>query len=239
MDLSLADFLEMLPPLKPRQYSIASSPVEQKDRIALTISVLNAPAWSEQGQYLGVASNYLAYQEPGTQIYVVAQPSNNQFQLPENPEIPVIMVGAGSGIAPFRGFIQERAVLKAQGEKVGEMALFFGCDHPEVDLLYHEELNDWKNEGVVDVYPAFAMAPENDIKYVQDRIWAEREKIVELFQQNARIFVCGDGKYMAPAVRETFIKIYQEESGVSAEEAMTWAGEIEKQGVRYVTDVFA
>lgn len=85
---------------------------------------------------------------------------------------------------------------------------------------------------------AFSEKVENDVKFVQHRLWHEREEVYRLFQKQARVYVCGDGKYMAPGVRETFIKIYQELSNKSVDESKMWFAQIEKEGVRYVTDVF-
>ena len=238
IEISLEALLQMLPPIKTRLYSIASSPYADRQKVALTVSVLDVPAWSGQGKHQGVASNYLANQSVGGRVHVHTQPAIGGFQLPSDLSVPVIMVGAGSGIAPFRGFIQERSIQKQQGKNVGKMLLFFGCDHPEVDALYREELNQWKAEGIVDVYIAYSALPENDIKFVQHRLWSERSRVYHLLQLGAKFMVCGDGKYMAPAVRETCIKIYQEGANVSLEEAQKWLEEVEHIENRYVVDVF-
>lgn len=237
-NLSFSDFLDMLPPLKPRQYSIASSPLSNPSQLALTVAVVDAPAWSGQGQFKGVASNYLTYAETGSPITIETRPASTNFHLPENISLPVIMVCAGTGIAPFMGFIQERAIQKAQGKTVGKMVLFFGCNHPEVDLLYKEQLSNWEDMGILTVHTAFSKDENKDIKYVQHKVMAEKTEVIKLFQQNAHIYVCGDGKHMAPAVRDTFINIYQEITAYSPEEAQQkWENEIEH--VRYATDVFA
>lgn len=236
--IPLEQLLTILPPLKPRLYSIASSPVVEEEKVALTVSVVNAPAWSGQGQYKGVASNYLAGISVGSKIQLCTQPAATAFQLPEDSTVPIIMIAAGSGIAPFRGFVQERAFLQQQGQKVGTALLFFGCDHPDVDALYSDELNRWETEKAVQVFNAYSALEDGSIKFVQHRLWAERTKVYEFIQEGAKIFVCGDGKYMMPAVRETFIKIYQEEAKVSASMASAWFEALEEEGKRYVTDVF-
>ena len=236
--ITIGVFLEMLPPMKARQYSISSSPLWDATKVTLTVAIVNAPAWSGQGTFKGVASNYLAYLQPGSQLRLVTQPSVTSFHLPEDTEVPVVMIAAGTGLAPFRGFLQERAALQQQGKKLGKALLFFGCDHPEVDVLYQDELKQWEQEGVVELHMAYSQLPGGEVSFVQHKMWQEKEKIAHLFDQNARIYVCGDGKHMAPSVRTTFMKIYQEKNQLNQEEAEMWMTAIEQEAVRYVTDVF-
>jgi cytochrome P450/NADPH-cytochrome P450 reductase len=229
----------MLPPMHSRQYSISSSPLWKEDHCTLTFALVEAPAWSGQGTYLGVASNYLASALPGTKVSVAVRPSQEAFHLPSSLETPIIMVCAGTGIAPFRGFLQERAIQAANGQKHGEALLFFGCGHPDVDYLYRDELEQWERDGIVKLRTAFSKAPDGEIRYVQHRLWHDRAEIVDLFKHGACIFVCGDGQHMAPAVRDTFVRIYQEAKQCSLEEANAWADELERTSTRYVADVFA
>ncbi|WP_156842196.1 bifunctional cytochrome P450/NADPH--P450 reductase [Novosphingobium aquimarinum] len=238
-DLSLAVYLSMLPPLRARQYSISSSPLWREDHLTLTVAVLDQPAQSGIGRFQGVASTYLAELEAGARLSVVVRPSHVAFHPPEDPQTPIILVCAGTGIAPFRGFIQERAIQKAAGQSVGPALLFFGIDHPEVDFLYRDELAQWQKQGVVEVLTAFSAAPEGDIAYVQHRLWQERTRVAELFLQGATVFVCGDGRHMAPAVRETFLRIYRDVTGASEDAAAAWADQMERDHARYVSDVFA
>lgn len=238
IDLELGTFLELLPPLKPRQYSISSSPLSNPNCLSLTVSVVNAPAWSGLGNFEGVASNYLAYLRPDSKIRSITQPASTAFRPPKDTTIPMILVCAGSGLAPFRGFIQERALQKEKGMPIGEILLFFGCDHPDVDFLYKGEIKDWEAKGVLKTYLAFSEKVEDEVKFVQHRLWKERVEVFNLFQQQARFFVCGDGKYMAPAVKATFLKIYQELANKTKAEAQEWFATIEKEGIRYVTDIF-
>ena len=237
--LSFGAFLLMLPAMRTRQYSISSSPLWNEDHCTLTIAVVDAPAFSGQGTYLGAASNYLASTHPGDKISVAVRPSNAAFHPPTSLETPIIMVCAGTGLAPFRGFLQERAIQAAGGQKLAPALLFFGCDHPDVDYLYRDELENWERAGVVQLRPAFTFAPDGDIQFVQHRLWHDQADVVELFKQNARIFVCGDGQRMAPAVRDTFVRTYQEGTQSSPESAEAWANELERTSNRYVADVFA
>jgi cytochrome P450/NADPH-cytochrome P450 reductase len=151
----------------------------------------------------------------------------------------MVMICAGTGLAPFRGFLQERAIQAAAGQRVGRALLFFGCDHPDADLLYREELEAWQRAGVVDVRPAFTYAPDGDVTFVQHRVWKDRADVAELFRQGATVYVCGDGRRMAPAVRDTLVRIYEEASRVTRAEAEQWADQVEREHGRFVADVFA
>ncbi|WP_257459637.1 bifunctional cytochrome P450/NADPH--P450 reductase [Archangium lipolyticum] len=236
--LSFGEFLELLPAMRVRQYSVSSSPLENPTRCTLTVAVLDAEAWSGRGRFHGTCSSYLARLSPGEQVAVAVHTPNVPFHPPVSNATPIIMVGAGTGLAPFRGFIQERALRHARGEAAGPALLFFGCDHPDVDFLYRDELAKWEREGVVKVLSAFFRQPEGDVTFVQHRLWKEREQVKALLDEGALFFICGDGRLMAPAVRETLARIHQEAVGCSAEEAAAWLTGMEKQG-RLVTDVFA
>ncbi|MEZ5729401.1 MAG: cytochrome P450 [Burkholderiaceae bacterium] len=238
-ELEFAEFLAMLPPMRARQYSISSTPLAQENVCTLTIAVVDAPAHSGQGRFQGAASSMLAACAPGTRVPVAVRPSQGHFHPPASPRTPMIMVCAGSGLAPFRGFIQERALQAAAGQAIGASLLFFGCDHPDVDDIYRDELDAWEAAGVVSVRRAFSAAPQGDVVFVQDRLWQDRAEVAALFRQGANIYVCGDGQRMAPAVRRTFVEIYREAAGVEADAAEAWADAIERETGRYVADVFA
>ncbi|HJQ59858.1 MAG TPA: cytochrome P450 [Vineibacter sp.] len=237
-DIKLGQFLELLPAMRVRQYSISSSPRLDPTRCSLTVALVDAPAWSGRGQYRGACSSYLSRMKAGDQVPVAIKTPNVPFHPPASNATPVVMICAGTGLAPFRGFVQERALRHAAGEKAGPALLFFGCDHPDVDFLYRDELEAWQRDGIVTLLPAFFRQPDGDIKFVQHRLWQDREKVVALFRQGAIVFLCGDGQNMAPAVRKTLADMYQETVGCSADEASTWLAGMERSG-RYVPDVFA
>jgi cytochrome P450/NADPH-cytochrome P450 reductase len=117
--------------------------------------------------------------------------------------------------------------------------LFFGCEHPDVDFLYKDELAQWEQRGIVSVRPAFSRASTDDVKYVQDRIWKDRSDVIALVKQGATFYLCGDGRRMAPAVHDVCVRIYMEATGRSREEADEWMTEMERTRGRYVADVFA
>ncbi|NRF65930.1 cytochrome P450 [Aquincola sp. S2] len=238
-EIPFAAFLDMLPAARARQYSISSSPLWNPQRCTLTVAVVDAPALSGHGRYQGMASSYLAQCTPGTRVAMAVRPSNDRFRPPASLETPMIMVCAGTGLAPFRGFLQERAALAGDGRSVGPSLLFFGCDDPDVDFLYRDELAAWEQAGVVSVRPAFFHRADGDVRFVQHRVWQDRADVAELFRRGAHVYVCGDGLRMAPAVRETFARIYEEAAGVTPERAEAWIDKLERETGRYVADVFA
>lgn len=238
VQLPFATYLQFLTPLTPRRYSISSSPLWSEDHVTLTVAVLSAPALSGSGIYEGAASTYLAGARPGTKVAVTVRPSNVAFHPPQSPATPVVMVCAGSGVAPFRGFVQDRALrAEAEGVAPGPALLFFGCDARDTDLLYADEFAQW--EPAVSLRPAFSEEPEGEVRFVQDRLWADRADVVELVRHGAVFYVCGDGRRMAPAVYDTCLRIYRDATGATAEEAESWLSDMERNRSRYVSDVFA
>ena len=236
-ELSLGEFLEMLPAMRVRQYSISSSPRVDPSQCTLTVAVLRAPAWSGNGHFRGTCSSYLARLNPGDSVAVAVRTPNAPFHPPASNQTPMVMICAGTGLAPFRGFLQERALRKASGEQTGEALLFFGCDHPDVDFLYKDELMAWEREGVVTLLPAFTFQPDGDVQFVQHRLWKERARVTALLQQGAIVFLCGEGQKMAPAVRQTLAQIHQEATHCSDAEAKDFVDAQEREG-RFVSDVF-
>ena len=117
--LGFGPYLDMLPPMRARQYSISSSPLWKPDHVTLTVAVVDAPALSGAGRFQGVASSYLAHLQPGDRVSLAVRPSNARFHPPADPRTPIVMICAGSGVAPFRGFLQDRAAQKQGGQEVG------------------------------------------------------------------------------------------------------------------------
>lgn len=235
-ELTFAEFLELLPPSKPRLYSISSSPLVDPAVATLTVSVVEGPAWSGQGTYRGVASSWLASRKPGDEVMVATKSPNLPFRLPESPEQPLVLVAAGTGLAPFRGFLQERAARRERGQQLGPALLFFGCDHPEVDFLYREELEAWQASGIVSLRPAFFKQPDGEVCFVQHRVWKDRADVQAAIDAGATIYVCGDGAKMAPAVREVVGRILAGDDASKSPAAL--AAKFEADG-RLVADVFS
>src|SRR5205085_2200677 len=149
-------YLEMLSLLAPRYYSISSSPSGDAARCSATVAVVEAPAISGRGTYKGVCSNYLAGRRVGDTIHATIRETKAGFRLPDDAAVPIIMIGPGTGLAPFRGFLQERAARKAQGATLGPALLFFGCRHPEQDYLYADELKGFAAGGITELHTAFS-----------------------------------------------------------------------------------
>ncbi len=230
-------YLEFLPQLKPRYYSISSSPLADAGRASVTVGVLDAPARSGEGRYRGVCSCYLAGRAVATVVDGFVKEPSTPFHLPTDTTQPIIMVGAGTGLAPYRGFLQERAALKTQGNALGPAMLFFGCRNPEQDYLYEEELQSFATDGVVEVACAFSRVEGQPKQYVQQVITERGDEVWQLLQQNAVVFVCGDASHMAPDVRRAFGMLYQAKSGADDAGIQAWLADLDAQH-RYVADVW-
>ncbi len=213
--LPLATLLDLLPPMQPRRYSISSSPREQPRRCRLTVAWVRGPATGSTtgADYEGVASGTLARARAGQPLWVAVRSPPVPFALPADPATPVLMIAAGTGIAPFRGFLAERAEAAAAGQILGPAHLFFGCDHPEVDLLYRDSLRRWEAQGTVQLHTAFFHQPDGPVHFVQHRLWADRAAVGALLDAGAVVYLCGDGARMAPAVRATLGRILATQAG--------------------------
>jgi cytochrome P450/NADPH-cytochrome P450 reductase len=149
----------------------------------------------------------------------------------------MIMVGAGTGLAPFRGFLQERAALREQGVPIAESVLFFGCRDPEHDFLYADELRAYDRQGVAKLHAVFSRAPVDSRKYVQNEIAAAADEVWRLLQHGAAVFVCGNAKTMAPGVRAAFTALFAERTGASEADAQAWLAGL-RAADRYVEDIW-
>ncbi|MHC2336000.1 bifunctional cytochrome P450/NADPH--P450 reductase [Bradyrhizobium sp. USDA 4454] len=230
-------YLEMLSLLAPRYYSISSSPAGGAQRCSVTVGVVEAPANSGRGIYKGICSNYLARRRVGDVVHATIKETKAGFRLPDDNAVPIIMIGPGTGLAPFRGFLQERAARKAQGATLGPAMLFFGCRHPEQDFIYADELKAFAADGISELFTAFSRA-DGPKTYVQHLVAAQKDRVWELIQKGAIVYVCGDGGKMEPDVKATLMSIYRERTGVDTDAAARW---IEEMGTRnrYVLDVWA
>jgi len=167
-------YLEMLSLLTPRYYSISSSPSGDPARCSITVAVVEGAAYSGRGSYKGVCSNYLAARRVGDTIHATVRETKAGFRLPDDTAVPIIMIGPGTGLAPFRGFLQERAARKAAGARLGPAVLFFGCRHPQQDFLYANELEAFAADGICELHTAFSRAGERKT-YVQHLVAAQKE----------------------------------------------------------------
>lgn len=155
------------------------------------------------------------------------------------PGTPVIMIAAGTGLAPFRGAIADRRALTASGAQLPTALCYFGCDGPDTDYLYADELREAERAGAVSMRPVFSHAPVDGLRFVQHRIAAESAEVWELLEAGARVHVCGDGARMAPGVRDAFRELYVRNTpGADEAAAESWLQELTARG-RYVEDVYA
>lgn len=244
ISLSLASFLSMLPPMRTRQYSIASSSLWSPSHAVLIYSVIDAPLLSDLSKrYLGVATSYLSGLSGGDTLHVSLCSSHMSFQLPSNcEEVPIVMIAAGTGLAPFRGFVQERAAMMHTGRKLAPAILFFGCREPGKDDICREDLDTWVRQGVVSLRQVYSRAPEKSegCKYVQDRLWNDRNEIMELWDRGAKVYVCGS-RALGNETTEMFVKIHLDaakNSGkeIDEKEVQEWFGKL--QNVRYILNIF-
>ncbi|MFG2269772.1 cytochrome P450 [Streptomyces chartreusis] len=225
--------LDLLTPLRPRHYSISSSPAVDPGHADLMISLLQAPARSGRGIHRGTGSGYLADVRPGDTVYARIQPCRDVFRVETGA--PVVMVAAGTGLAPFRGAVADRAAALAAGAELAPALCYFGCDAPDADFLHADELYAAESAGAVSLRPAFSTAGT----FVQHRIAAEADDVWELLGVGARVYVCGDGARMAPGVREAFRTLYRDRTpGADDAAAERWLDALIADG-RYVEDVYA
>lgn len=236
--LPFETYLDMLPPLRPRYYSISSSPLATPNVCSITVGVVEGAARSGHGTFKGICSNYLAAEPGDATVYGFIRRPTIPFHPPQNPHLPMIMVGPGTGVAPFRGFLQERAALKQKGVPVGESLLFFGCRDPLQDFLYEDEMRAFEAAGVTRLHAAFSREPGKPKAYVQQAIREQGEAVWRLLQQEAVIYVCGDAARMAPDVRQAFVGVFRERTGASEADAQAWlAGLVASH--RYLEDIWA
>ncbi|MDN0197688.1 cytochrome P450 [Streptomyces sp. S.PNR 29] len=232
--------LDLLTPLRPRHYSISSSPAVDPGHADLMVSLLQAPARSGRGVYRGTGSGYLAAVRPGDTVYARVQPCREAFRIDAaDGSVPVVMVAAGTGLAPFRGAIADRVGQLAAGAHLASALCYFGCDAPDADFLHAGELRAAEAAGAVSLRPAFSAAPERGMTFVQHRIAAEADEVWDLLNAGARVYVCGDGARMAPGVREAFRTLYRKHTPDADETAAEeWLDQLIAAG-RYVEDVYA
>jgi len=224
-------FIEALDPLQPRLYSISSSPKVHKGRVSLTVDTVRYDVGKRKR--LGVASTFLAGRvAPGDKLRVYVQKAH-AFALPADPNTAIIMIGPGTGVAPFRAFLHERMATKAPGRNW----LFFGHQKRDFDFFYEDEFSGMKNAGVL-TRLSLAWSRDNDEKfYVQDRMLQVGRELWSWIADGAHVYVCGDAQRMAKDVERALIDIVAAHGARSTNEAVAFVGDLKKAG-RYQTDVY-
>jgi sulfite reductase (NADPH) flavoprotein alpha-component len=230
-EVPASTFISILRKIPPRLYSIASSLKANPDEVHLTIGAVRYNA--HERDRTGVCSIQCAERAlPGDFLPVFIQ-RNQNFKLPSDQDTPIIMIGPGTGIAPFRSFLQEREELEAEGKSW----LFFGDQHFVTDFLYQIEWQQWLKNGVLtkmDV--AFSRDTEEKV-YVQDRMKENSRELYQWLEDGAVVYICGDEKRMAHDVHETLITIIEREGQMSREQAEDYLTDMQ-QHKRYQRDVY-
>ncbi|MHC5351423.1 molybdopterin-dependent oxidoreductase [Metapseudomonas furukawaii] len=224
--LSADDLLGSLKRLQPRLYSIASSPKAHPDEVHLTVSAVR------YGRRKGVASTFLADRADDGDVPVFVQPSRH-FRLPEDNDLPVVMIGPGTGIAPFRGFLQER---RARGAR-GRNWLFFGEQHAATDFYYRDELGALQQDGLL-THLSLAFSRDQAEKiYVQHRIREQGAELWRWLQDGAHLYICGDASRMAKDVDLALRDLARQHGGLDDDRAAEYLQDLARQK-RYLRDVY-
>ncbi|ORX66079.1 cytochrome P450 [Linderina pennispora] len=223
--------LHFVSAMTPRRYSIASCQPVVGNEVHLSVAIVDDIVNGRS--YSGLATEYLALLEPGSRVSVSHRPAQADFHLPSPPGVPVLFVGAGTGVAPFRGFLQE---MKQAG--TGDATLYFGCRSPEYDYLYKDELEQYMQSGTLaKLQPAFSRVG-SERKYVQHHISADGAKIWDLLDsQKAHVYVCGSASKLAKDVVNTMLDIFQTHGHLSSDDASKYLADLVAAG-RYVEDVW-
>ncbi len=224
-------FVECLEPLQPRLYSIASSPLVTPQQIHLTVDAVRYDIAGRKR--LGVASTFLADRlKPGTSVKVYLQKAHG-FALPNDGSTPIVMVGPGTGIAPFRSFLWQRKASRAKGK----VWLFFGHQHEATDFFYREELDAFLSDGTLTRLSTAWSRDGRDKVYVQDRMHEAGPELWAWLRDGAHFYVCGDAKRMAKDVESALIEISAKGGQMSEAGARDFIAELEATG-RYQADVY-
>ncbi|ERK15196.1 Sulfite reductase [NADPH] flavoprotein alpha-component [Pantoea sp. AS-PWVM4] len=229
--LSVPEFVAMLRPLQHRAYSISSSSKAHPNQVHLTIASVRYHSGGRARN--GVCSTYLAERVRRGEKPAIFISPNKAFRVPANNKAPLIMVGPGTGIAPFRAFLQERQATGAEGKNW----LFFGDQHQEHDYIYQDELNEWQQSGLLTHLDlAFSRDQEEKI-YVQNRMLEKGAELYAWLQDGAYFYVCGDASRMAKDVDAALYEVVRQFGGLSSERAAAYVDQLKKDK-RYLRDVY-
>ncbi|WP_141335594.1 sulfite reductase subunit alpha [Paenibacillus sp. tmac-D7] len=228
---SAQEIVSLLRKMPPRLYSIASSITANPEEVHLTIGAVRYTAHGRKRK--GVCSVLCAERlQEGDTLPVFIQ-QNKHFNLPESPDKDIIMVGPGTGIAPFRSFIQERAVNAASGRSW----LFFGDQHSASDFLYQNELKKYQKDGVLTRLEVAFSRDSAEKVYVQHKMLENSKELFEWLNNGAYFYVCGDKQYMAKDVHNALISVIEKEGSMTREAAEAYLNDMQEQG-RYQRDVY-
>ncbi len=229
--ISAEQLLGCLRHMTPRQYSIASSPLVDPARVALTVNMVRYQQEDETRS--GAASGFLGWRVHEGDRVPVFVVSNPNFRLPADPALPVIMIGPGTGIAPFRAFLQQRAAQKASGGNW----LFFGNPRRGADFLYERELTTYVGDGTLQRLDLAFSRDQDQKVYVQQRMLEQAAQLFEWLQRGAYLYVCGDARHMAEDVQQALLTIIAQQGQMDAAAARGYLVKM-RQDKRYQRDVY-
>ena len=224
------DFVRLLRKLPPRLYSIASSHAANPDEIHLTVAAVRYESVGRARN--GVASIQLADRSEDVQLPIYID-HNKNFKLPDNNDAPIIMIGPGTGVAPFRAFMEEREEREAGGDNW----LFFGAQHFLTDFYYQTDWLRWRKEGLLTRMDVAFSRDQEEKVYVQDKIRAAGKDVFDWIERGATVYVCGDANAMAHDVHEALLELIGENANLDAEGAADYLKKLQKEK-RYQRDVY-
>jgi len=224
-------FIATLKKLQPRLYSISSSPAAHPSEVHLTVGAVRYEAAERRRD--GVCSTFLADRALDAGHVLIGVHPNNSFRLPENGDIPVIMIGPGTGIAPFRAFLEARAVTNANGPNW----LFFGDQHEKSDFLYRDEILAWQSSGLLTRLDLAWSRDQTEKVYVQHKLLAAATELWSWLGNGAHLYICGDASRMAKDVHHALLQVAQTAGGLSPEAAAKYF-ETLQTAKRYLRDVY-
>jgi len=229
-EVSAQQFVDNVRKITPRLYSIASSQAEVEEEVHLTVGLVS---YEHNGNLrLGGASNFLTHAEEGTTVKVFIE-DNDNFRLPEDGNTPVIMIGPGTGVAPFRAFMQDREATEAEGKNW----MFFGDQTFTQDFLYQVEWQGYLKSGLLTKMDVAFSRDQAEKVYVQDRIKENAAEVFEWLTNGAHLYICGDANRMAKDVHDTLVDVIREQGGLTAEQAEDYLKSL-RSNKRYQKDVY-
>lgn len=231
VDFIVEKFLDLLKPLQHRTYSISSSINKYDNKVHLTISSVR---WkNKKRDYNGVCSTYLADDCNEKEKIKIFFTPNKSFRLPEDKDKDIIMIGPGTGIAPFRAFLQEREVTNSSGKNW----LFFGDQTRENDFIYENELKDMLNKNILTKLDLAFSRDQKEKLYVQHKIYENKKEFFSWIENGSIIYICGDATKMAKDVEDIILKIISEENNCSINDSIEYLNKLKKEK-RYLRDVY-
>ena len=225
------EFLSLLKPLQPRAYSISSSQKMYKDQVHLTVSTVK---WEySQRVHEGVCSNFLSNSEETIDNAGIFLSQNQSFRLPEDNSIPIIMIGPGTGVAPFRAFLQDRRLRGGNGKNW----LFFGDQTRNNDFIYEKEINDFKKDGILTNLDLAFSRDQKEKIYVQHRMLESSKELFDWIENGAYVYVCGDANYMARDVDKALYNLIQKSSNLNDDKTNEYMNNLKREK-RYLRDIY-